>query len=242
MTRKAKPPELNARQRLYLLAALKIDQRQEAHHSQAFARGDLSEAQRPASEWRWMPYGRWLHLWGTPPTPLREEITRDEVDEGTGSTWAALERRGLIETQSREVRAGGVKYHLQHVKLTVKGRKLARQLAGHGPAVPKGVISPWSWKALALAWQAGEGGVPGEGGGRYGGIGWGTWLVLRNRRNGRDLVEEFVHHRETWLTAQGTYSGQDVYHIRLTEAGRAYYRERWAANHAEYPDVEAPEP
>ncbi|WP_255807942.1 hypothetical protein [Deinococcus sp. KNUC1210] len=33
-----------------------------------------------------------------------------------------------------------------------------------------------------------------------------------------------------------------MYFLRLNEAGCAYYRERWAANSAAYPDVEAPNP
>lgn len=162
---------LNPRQLDYLRAAYEIDQRQEAHHKRSFNAGDWGESRRPASEWRWIPFGRFLHLRGQPPTPLREACP--DVDEGSGSTWSALGRRGLLEVQERPVYLAGGAYRLLHVHLFPKGRKLARSLkTEQPPAPPKGSNSRWTWRALATAYAAGEEGVPGAGGGTFGGIGW----------------------------------------------------------------------
>jgi hypothetical protein len=83
--------------------------------------------------------------------------------------------------------------------------------------------------------------VPGARGGSYGGIGWATWLILRNSRFG-DLVEEFVHHRKAQPLIYDPGHTHDIWHIRITHAGRAYYLKRWEANVAAHPDVDAPNP
>jgi hypothetical protein len=60
------PPtsDLNPRQHGYLQAAYEIDQRQEERHKRSFNSGDWNESRRHASEWRWIPYGRFVHLRG----------------------------------------------------------------------------------------------------------------------------------------------------------------------------------
>ena len=55
------PPVLYDRQRHYLLAAYQTDQQVEAERRRDYLRG--LQDQRPASEWRWLPYGPCLKVW-----------------------------------------------------------------------------------------------------------------------------------------------------------------------------------
>lgn len=93
-------PALNDSQRHYLLAAYQLDQAIELQRKRNFARGD-GAGRTPAAEWRAMPYGRWQHKLGQPPTPLREALDPKSVSPGTGSTWKALAERGLVEVDDR---------------------------------------------------------------------------------------------------------------------------------------------
>lgn len=123
------PPQLNDRQRQYLLAAYQLDQRLEAAHKNDYHRGIIA----PAAEWRAMPYGRWQHFLLKPPTELRQLIEEQQaasqqrlVDPGTGSTWKALAERGLVEVEERAIITGPDGYSLPHILLTREGRKLVR--------------------------------------------------------------------------------------------------------------------
>ncbi len=79
--------KLNERQR-YLQAVYEVDRVLETNVKLAGSRGHWNST--PASQWRWMPYNAagaaLLHR-------IQEAGYRDE---GTGSTFAALERRGLV--------------------------------------------------------------------------------------------------------------------------------------------------
>ncbi|ULH13929.1 hypothetical protein MF271_00945 (plasmid) [Deinococcus sp. KNUC1210] len=204
-------------------------------HKQAFQRGHWQEARRPAAEWRPMPFGRWLDIPGLPPTPLRQAC--GGADEGSGSTWAALQRRGFVQVCDRTIEGRG--YSLPHVTLSIRGRKFARELAGT-PVERRapGVLAQSTWKALAAAWNAGETGLIDTGGGWHGGIGWDTWLVLRNRTSGGDLTES-VRRLEKYPKMR---TERWVYYLRLSDAGRTYYMQRWEANSAAYPEIDAPNP
>lgn len=236
----SKPDPLNARQHTYLLAALEIDQHHEHLHALAFRRGSFEESRRPASDWRAMPFGRFQDVRGCPPTPLRQEC--GGADEGSGSTWAALERRGLVTVAERQPHGALGDSTLPHVTLTPKGRRLARELKGE-TVQPKlrGVLARSTWAALAAAWQAGPAGLRDDGGGWYGDMPWDTWLLLRNRRGGDDLVEEFSV-REPSPRQGDPGHHERVSFLRLTERGRAFYAERWAVNQAAHPEVDAPSP
>ncbi|MXV21847.1 hypothetical protein [Deinococcus xianganensis] len=229
--------ELNDRQTTYLRAALEIDQRQERWHKAAFERGDFNESRRAAADWRAMPFGRRIDLSGQPATPLREAC--GGADEGSGATWAALERRGLVQVTDRAVHFSAAGLVLPHVTLTVAGRRAARALQGE-PASERaapGVLARSTWKALAAARRAGDAGVKDEqGGGWYGGIPWSVWLRLRNFKGG-DLVTEFNHPGDP---SRGVWSRDHF--IRLSGRGQVYYVSKWAANHAAYPDIDAPAP
>src|SRR5579859_8174299 len=83
--------DLNERQRQYMQAIYETDQEQEAEERGAWTRGGRP---RPAREWRWMEYATFYGIH----QPLKMKLfLRHFQDEGTGSTFEALERRGLIK-------------------------------------------------------------------------------------------------------------------------------------------------
>lgn len=84
--------QLNARQRTYLQALYTCDQATEADRRRAAANGFWDRTL--ASEWRRQMYGP-----VAPPSTLYTLLRQAKlVDPGTGSTWKALEERGLVET------------------------------------------------------------------------------------------------------------------------------------------------
>lgn len=164
------------------------------------------------------------------------------IDEGTGSTFTALERRGLIEYRERyEPNIISLK-PLTSVRLTRKGRKEARSLLGESAPkkLPKGTLREWHWNALALLYEAGgELDSSQSVSGCYGGIGWKTWLRLRDYYDtGKGLVKE--HSRFVWRPDRK--ESDRVYAIRLTESGREFYEQNWEKYRELYPNVEAPQP
>ncbi len=80
--------DLNKRQQTYLQAVYEVDQTQEANVRWLGSQGRWVST--PASEWRWMPYN------ASGSALLRKIKDAGYVDQGTGSTSEALERRGLV--------------------------------------------------------------------------------------------------------------------------------------------------
>jgi hypothetical protein len=136
--------ELNDRQRAYLAACYYIDQANEQNERGAWSRGGPS---RPAPEWRWMFYGILPELI---PSALYAQIEDLGMrDEGTGSTFVALERRKLIQCR----------YDLE-VQITAWGRRVVRAGIGDTPSRPaKNVLKDWAWKHLVGLYLAGEQGL-----------------------------------------------------------------------------------
>lgn len=235
-------PELNERQRTYLLAALEIDQHQEVMHKRAFQRGNFDESRRPASEWRAMAFGVVYGPGGPLPTMLRTECK--QVDEGSGSTWAALERRGYLTVREAEVQ-----YYpgqrLPHIILTSKGRRAARELKGEKlPAKPKSALARSTWKALAAGWKAGEHGLWDERGGDwFGGISWDTWLMLvRGTKHRGPWFDEISRsmpdeHKQHIFALTGQQHG-----VKINVEGMRKYLQTWEVNHQLHPDIDAPNP
>jgi hypothetical protein len=230
---------LNERQRTYLREAYLLDQDTEAGIRLSRARGFYHDP--PASEWRWLRYG-YVHDVDDPSgLALRlrgagVERTK-RVDQGTGSTWQALARRGLMET--RYVPHPLVPTLLLEVRLTRLGRRVVRAAE---PALapkrrPKGALSEWQWRALARVSAAGPEGLPHRAWGGYEGVSYGTQRWLEERRGGA-LVEEVDP--ETGEPAPWGYRAGAV--LRLTELGREYYAEHYAEHRALYPEVDAPAP
>ena len=218
--------ELNARQRAYLQALYDADQAEEADRRRAAADGYFSRT--PASEWRWMMFGP-----VAPPSPLYQAL-RDAglVDPGTGSTWAALEARGLC--QCRYVPdAFGVQ--LLQVQITKLGRKVVRTATGEQrpKALPKGTLRERQWVALARLYQAGDAGAASDDP-LYGRGGF-DWYKTRRR-----LAD---YQPAPLIKASGAWvDNRREWRYRITAAGRAYYEEHYQRYRALYPEVEAPEP
>ncbi|MEL6263840.1 MAG: hypothetical protein AAFO06_24410 [Cyanobacteria bacterium J06597_16] len=141
---------LNSRQQKYLALIFKIDQDSEKTEKQSWFKG---EERRPASEWRWMFYGDLNFIESRLKSLLRDA---GYVDPGTGSTFKALERRGLIECE-------GEVPELQ-IKITKLGRQVIR--AGTNkptksrPKTPKGMLTQKAWQAISEAFQQNDVWVP----------------------------------------------------------------------------------
>lgn len=230
--------ELNERQQKYLQVIYEVDQDQEQYERSMWTRGGTP---RKASVWRWMDYAT---LDGGD-TQLKSRLRSNKlINEGTGSTFEALERRGLIKCRYSYKTRDGIPVlmapgeSILAVQITPAGRKLVREATGEKPVrmVP-GTLQEWHWIALAKAYKARPQGLKSEVTGRYGNIGWGTWLRLREYKAG-DLVKE--HEVRRGKRPDGWYYTD--YYIRLTPFGEQYYRDNWQRYREMYPDVDAPEP
>lgn len=244
---KSQQTALNERQLTYLKAIYRLDQEREHDERGAWNRGQRA---RPAEEWRWIAYN-------TSESMLRWQLLEAHlVDEGTGSTFESLERRGLIGCRYERDPLG---ISILLVKMTSKGRRLARSLAGEQRErpLPAGTLREWHWKALVVAYQAGDEGVKQDSAfsGRYNGIGWNTWLRLRDYKH-QGKEQPLIMEAYTWAQVRRmVFTGQprpndyeertvseQEYRLHITLFGRSYYEEHWQRYRQLYPDVEAPEP
>jgi hypothetical protein len=228
--------DLNERQQQYLQAIYETDQEQEANERSTWKRGGTP---RSASVWRWMEYGVFDGVGSTLYTKL---YLRKLIDEGTGSTFNALESRGFIKCKYTWKRRDGGREALERflmLHITPAGRKLVREATGAKAYRPgsSGTLREWHWRAMAKAWKARPAGVKDENG-YYGHIGWNTWLRLRNYKAGA-LVEEY----STWgeYNPHGGYTPQ-IHWIRLSPYGEQFYRENWQRYRQLYPEVDVPAP
>jgi hypothetical protein len=120
---------------------------------------------------------------------------RKLVDEGTGSTFNALESRGFIMCKYTWKRMDGDREALERflmLQITKERRKLVPSATGakaYRPGAP-GTLREWHWKAMVEAWKSRLAGVNSEYGEDYGYVGWNTWLRLSALR------EQF--YREHW--------------------------------------------
>ena len=118
---------LNERQQQYLQAIYETDQEQEADERGMWKRGGTP---RPAREWRWMEYGVFSGVGSTLYTKL---YLRKLIDEGTGSTFNALEKRGFIICKYTTARRDSQRHTLEPflmVQITTPGRRLVRSAIG----------------------------------------------------------------------------------------------------------------
>ncbi len=233
---------LNERQQQYLQAIYETDQEQEADERGMWKRGGTPRA---ASVWRWMEYGVFSGVGSTLYTKL---YLRELVDEGTRSTFNALEKRGFIICKYTTARRDSQQHTLEPflmVQITTQGRRLVRSATGTQAYRPgsrePGGLKEWRWKAMAEAWKARPQGIKDKNG-YYGHISWNTWLRLRDyKAQGEDkpLIEEY----STWgkYLAHVGYTPQ-IHWLRLTSFGEQYYRENWQRYRELYPEVDAPAP
>lgn len=222
--------DLNERQQKYLLAIYTIDQKNEEIEKRWASKTWRS---RPADEWRWIKYG--YDEYGNP-TPLLAAIQKLRmVDQGTGSTFEALEIRGLIVMKHNT----GIIKDIPWVRMTPKGRKLVRSATQEQrpKRLPPGTLREWHWRALVKVYEAhlnGDVGVGSKWGlGDYGGISWNTWLRLKFYKDSQLITEHEVRGNDAF----------DVqYYIRITDFGIQFYNTEWSRYRELYPDVEAPKP
>jgi hypothetical protein len=123
--------DLNKRQQKYLQAVYEVDQAQEANIKQMGTRGRWSST--PASVWRWLPYN------AAGAALLRRIQEAGYQDEESGSTFAALERRGLVLCKYEP---GSLGDPILFVQITREGRRLVREALSIRPAksLPVGTL------------------------------------------------------------------------------------------------------
>lgn len=209
--------DLNDRQQGTLAVIYDLDQAAEAGRRRSAARGEYDD--RPAFEWRSIDFAhepamRDVFGW----TQLQERLMwRGWDNQGNGSTMAALERRGLITRDGRPTQFG----RMHTVRLTREGRAAARAGTSLNPSGPrKAALGRRSWEVLALLWSAHLRGEP---------LKWGYSVTIE-----RALIEKHVP------PLARNRDGYDGYEI--TDRGRDFYREHYAAHTAAHPDVRAPHP
>ena len=216
--------DLNKRQQVYLQAVYEVDQAQEAAIKGAGARGRWNST--PASEWRWLPYN------ASGAALLHRIQGAGYRDEGTGSTFAALERRGLVLCKYEPGSLGGP---ILFVQITKAGRKMVREALAIAPMekLPVGTLKEWHWRALCRAYVRGEQGLPYDSdlGYGFGYVSWNTCLRLRDYR---------VKGQECPLMREGRHN--EPFGLVITDFGREYYRDNWQRYRELYPEVDAPAP
>ncbi len=109
---------LNERQRHYLRVIYEVDEWHKFFEQTAKWRGEweyTSEAAWEAAEWMNYTPSKYHDT-------LYREIGKENIDQGTGRTFAALERRGLIECRHDTDPPVG-SYTILLVKLTPEGRE-----------------------------------------------------------------------------------------------------------------------
>ncbi|KIQ64261.1 hypothetical protein TR51_19125 [Kitasatospora griseola] len=225
--------ELNDRQRLYLAAVYREDQAAQAK-AQALraAFGDPG----PAREWRKLPFTIKAAPALTGYTALQERLReQNALDEGAGSTLAALHRRALIDLSEDQVEVfplGGAARVL--VSLTRAGRACARAGLDERPATtPKDMLSEWLWRNLVKVASAGPDGLPEDGL-------WGKskFYLGTGFRPGRRAASRGYIDSVPVRDGDGPQSHVVEYRWRLTPAGRAHIAQHAERYRAMYPDVE----
>ncbi len=121
-------PALNDRQRAYLLAVFETDQETEQQVRELPYR-PFQPPRPKASEWRWLEYAEPVPILGREGSPLWTRIKKlGLVDQGTGSTFSALADRHLVEVRWHHLNVHG--QGTPHLRMTTKGRQLARSWTG----------------------------------------------------------------------------------------------------------------
>ncbi|WP_157849379.1 hypothetical protein [Streptomyces violaceorubidus] len=208
---------LNDRQQGTLAVIYELDQGAETSRRANAARGYYDD--RPAYEWRQIDFAhepalRNVFGW----TALQERLMwRGWDNQGNGSTMAALERRGLITRDGKPTQWG----YMRTVQLTREGRAAARAGTSLNPGGPrKAALGRRSWEVLALLWAADQRGEH---------LKWTHSTTIE-----RALIDKHVP------PLARNRAGYDGYEI--TDRGRDFYREHYAAHTAAHPDVRAPHP
>lgn len=214
---------LNKRQQTYLLEVFRRDQALERAHEQSSSMTQYNNT--PARVWRQIEYADTYSGY----TPIKQALIDAKlVDQGTGSTFKALEVRGLIEVT-------GDWTSTVYIQMTAKGRKLAREDLGvQAPkALKTGQLREWHWRALCRAYVCGLAGMGCEDtGDGYGYISWNTVLRLRDYKTGgqdRGLIRERLRS-----------DPPDALFLLITDYGRQFVEEHREEYQTLYPEVQVP--
>lgn len=209
--------ELNDRQQGTLAAIYELDQAKDESRRRRAARGNWDNT--PASEWRQIDFAHDppdRAVFGT--TELQHRLAGAGWDnQGNGSTMAALADRGLIKRSERPDSPGW----MYTVALTRDGRAAARAGLSLAPGgAPKAGLSRRSWEVLVLLWDADRRGEP---------LRWTYSKTI-------EFVLIDKHVPPLAAVRQGAVG------YEITDRGRDFYRQQYAAHTAAYPDVRAPHP
>jgi len=175
---------------------------------------------------------------------LRKIKDAGYVDQGTGSTFEALERRGLVLCKYEP---GSLEGPILFVQITKAGRKLVREALAIAPAktLPVGTLREWHWRGLCRAYVCGDQGMQydkdtGDG---FGYVSWNTILRLRDykfRGEEKPLIGEKRFPGEHTSTVAGyTFKQEYTTHLCITDFGREYYRDNWHRYRELYPEIDA---
>ncbi|MFC9330778.1 hypothetical protein [Kitasatospora sp. NPDC057015] len=153
MTR-PEPPALNQRQASYLMVLFTLDQ--EAEHEQQ-RRWQRRRARTPAHAWRWIPYT--VRGVDNAQTQAQQRLDAEGLrDTGSGSTLAALVRRGLLELRRVMVDTAAGRAQRVDVRVTAAGRAACRAALAPG-AQPCAPVADWMLAVLRRVEGAGADGL-----------------------------------------------------------------------------------
>lgn len=142
--RTATAARLNTRQRQYLDIVFELDQQAERDQRRRWHQG---LPYQPADQWRWIPYAtRHAHASLTPAQQALK--ARGIHSAGSGSTLAALARRGLLEIREITIDSVGRQAHQTQLRLTPTGRRVVRAARPQTDTRPA-PLPPWLHEALA---------------------------------------------------------------------------------------------
>jgi hypothetical protein len=206
--------DLNDRQQGTLRAIYELDHQIEETRNRARAAGEWDR--QSAAEWRRIDFA-YEHVHGDPgaETALQSRLAaKGWHSQGNGATMAALADRGLITRGSRWTGFSTV----YTVTMTRQGRAAARAGTSIGTQAPKAALGQRSWEVLALLWSAGLRGKP---------LDWRGSTTVDNV-----LIKKHVPPLAQWVPGG----------CEITDRGKDFYREHYAAHVTAHPDVHAPHP
>ncbi|MEU7802611.1 hypothetical protein AB0B10_25465 [Micromonospora arborensis] len=207
--------ELNDRQQGTLSVIYYLDQEIEETRNRARAAGEWDR--QSAAEWRRIDFA-YEHVDGPVggETALQAYLAaKGWHSQGNGSTMAALADRGLITRGSRWTGFSTV----YTVTMTRHGRAVARAGTSIDTGrAPKAALSQRAWEVLAMLWSASLRGKP---------LDWRSSSTIDNV-----LIKKHVPPLAQWVPGG----------CEITDRGKDFYREHYAAHVAAHPDVRAPHP
>ena len=217
----------------------RVDQLVEKHEYELRAEGHYNRP--PASEWRWLflePLPGECH----PDRALAKYLREARLAASSQPVLDDLVSAGLIDYRRKRF---AQKPSAHQYQITRLGRRVVR--AGTGETrekpLPTGTLREHHWRALELAYRAGETGLASTGHGYYGNLPWRTWVRLRNYKDGA-LVEErggelLWEKRKTYIDYHAQvreFVPQTPYRLCITEFGKTYFVQEQARYRALYPE------